>query len=55
MLARYQLISGVLSYLASSLWLYSWLLSAHEMALVEWCVTGCGPPCRLPSWCVLLA
>lgn len=35
-LARFQLFSGVLSYMANPLWLYTWLIAAHEMAQFEW-------------------
>ena len=35
-LARFQLFSGVLAYLANPLWLYTWVVAAHEMAQFEW-------------------
>jgi membrane glycosyltransferase len=37
LLGRFQLFSGVLAYMASGgIWVITWLLSAHEIARVEW-------------------
>jgi membrane glycosyltransferase len=35
-MARFQLMSGVLSYMASGVWVCTWMLAAQEMARVEW-------------------